>query len=195
MVGMNKITTCLFVVFSLSLSHAARVDVALPDWEFVDTEVSTNIVRKFDIQGSGPFEYQIAFEGTSSNNVEIAFGRDVDDNQILSPRETGFTLGWDRGAWFFCVGDEEPHYEEETANTPLQKTLVCSLFVRDGKLPKDPLISTAQKELFTNLTSNLSHLLHNPNWNLVRLTARGHYSPQSHFHLDLHREGLRVILR
>ncbi len=183
------------MLFSFYLAHVARVDVALPDWEFADTEVSTNVVCKFDMQGSGPFEYQIAFEGTSSNNVEIAFGRDVDDNQILSAFETDFTLGWDRGAWFFCTGDEESYFEEETANAPLQKTLACSLFVRDGKLPKDPFISTAQKELFTNLTSNLSHLLHNPNWNLVRLTARGHYSPQSHFHLNIHREGLRIIFR
>ncbi len=194
MIKMKSII-CLLTLFYFCLVHAARVDVALPDWEFVDTEVSTNIVRKFDIQGSGPFEYQIAFEGTSSNNVEIAFGRDADDNQILSPRETDFSLGWDRGAWFFCIGNEESHFEEEAANAPLQKTLTCSLFVRDGKRPKDPLISSAQKELFTNLTSNLSHLLHNLNWNLVRLTARGHYSPQSYFHLNIHREGLRVILR
>ncbi len=189
-----KIKICLFVVLFLSLSHAARVDVALPAWTLADTEVSTNFVRKFDIQG-GPFAYQLSFEGTASNNVEIAFGRDADNDRILSPRETDFALGWDRGAWFFCVGDDDPQFEEENSNAPLQKTLACSLFVRDSKSPKDSLISTAQKELFTNLTSNLSHLLHNSNWNLVRMTARGHYSPQSRFHLDIHQDGFHIILR
>ncbi len=59
--GKKKFLICSISCLFMFISHAARVDVALPDWEFVDTEVSTNIVRKFDIQGSGPFEYQIAF--------------------------------------------------------------------------------------------------------------------------------------
>ncbi len=80
-----KILTLLFVAFVAGLSKG--LDIALPSWEFADTEVSTNIVRRFSTEISGIFTYGITFDGTESNNIEIAFGEDADADLVLSPHD------------------------------------------------------------------------------------------------------------
>ncbi len=59
------------------------LDIALPSWEFTDTEVSTNIVRRFSTEISRTFTYGVTFDGAESNSVEIAFGKDVDADLVL----------------------------------------------------------------------------------------------------------------
>lgn len=72
---------------------------ALPSWEFVDTEVSTNRPLKISDAQLLRMSFSVELAATPSNNVQIAFGCDVNTNGVLEVEEQGLVLGWDCGAW------------------------------------------------------------------------------------------------
>ena len=73
-----------------SLPSAGRLDTeAVLDWPF-------NRVRQ-DVKD---FNFDLAFVGTPSNNVEVALGRDADGDGRLSFAETGVFVGWRRGNYY-----------------------------------------------------------------------------------------------
>ncbi len=51
------------------------------------------------------FKAGICFTSTASNNVQMAFGQDIDKDGKLPAEETAATVGWDRGGWFILSGD------------------------------------------------------------------------------------------
>lgn len=74
---------------------------------FADTETSSTFaVPAFE--GCNVFKVQLQFDATPSNNVQIAFGQDLDGDGNLSLRESGMSLGWSGGEWFIRrKGDRE----------------------------------------------------------------------------------------
>ena len=92
----------LAVLFPLA---ASAVSVApLPQSAYADTEVSTNIAFVVDRAMMTRIEFTVALDATPTNNVEIAFGADADEDGVLAPRETRLVVGWDCGAWFVRKG-------------------------------------------------------------------------------------------
>ena len=67
---------------------AADVLPALPDAAYADTEVTTNVPFNVARSDAREFGVSMAFTGTASNCVQIAFGRDADCDGELSPEET-----------------------------------------------------------------------------------------------------------
>ncbi len=183
---MNIILGCFLMAFA---------EIALPSWEFADTEVSTNIVRWFPAKTSGTFAFGVSFDGTASNNVEIAFGDDVDADLVLSPDEMQFALGWDCGAWFYCAGDGDIQIEKSSNDALTRKALGCSFVIRSDGIIRDAVITNGVESIFTNLTANHPRIRFNPNWNIVRFTARGVISPQSFFRVRWHPRGFYLIFR
>ena len=74
---------------------AQSVALSLPPVEKVDTEVVTNVPLPALSQRSGKFAFSLGCVATPTNNVEIAFGTDVDEDGALSPHETRLVVGWD----------------------------------------------------------------------------------------------------
>ena len=71
----------------------------LPAPEFVDTEVSAHhplVQGSFGLKG---LDFRLEFTGTPSNNVEVAFGRDGDEDGALAPHETDVVVGWSDPQW------------------------------------------------------------------------------------------------
>ena len=81
---------------------AARgVNVAqLPDSEFADTEVVTNIALSISLEDISRLRFAVDLQASPSNNVEVAIGHDADGDGHLSLDETSFTIGYDCGEWF-----------------------------------------------------------------------------------------------
>ena len=91
----------VFVIVSLlavPVFAARGVDVAqLPDSEFADTEVVTNIALSISLDDISRLRFAVDLQASPSNNVEVAIGHDADDNGHLSLDETSFTIGYDCG--------------------------------------------------------------------------------------------------
>ena len=69
----------------------------LPRGEYADTEATTNVPFAFGPQGAKHFKFDLCLAGTSSNNVQLAFGRDANSDGALSADETDMVFAWDCG--------------------------------------------------------------------------------------------------
>ena len=94
----------VFVIVSLlalPVFAAHGVNVAqLPDSEFADTEVVTNVVLSLSCDDISRLQLTIDLEASPSNNVEVAVGHDADGDGSLSLDESALVVGYDCGEWF-----------------------------------------------------------------------------------------------
>lgn len=74
----------------------------LPPVEHADTETVTNVPFTAWERGLRAFRFDLAFTGTASNNVEMAFGTDADGDGGLSDGEVDVRAGWDCGELFIA---------------------------------------------------------------------------------------------
>ena len=82
---------------------------------FADTEVSTNMpINNIDI---GYVTLKFRFDGTPTNNLELAFGTDLNTNGVLEIEETEARFGW-RGRYFMENVRTWERFEGETVVTP-----------------------------------------------------------------------------
>ena len=82
---------------------------SLPQSEYADTEVSTNIPFEVCFDSMSRIDFSISLDASPSNCVEAAIGSDTDNDGNLSLEETDYTVGYRCGKWFQrdAVGDEE----------------------------------------------------------------------------------------
>ncbi len=132
---MNKriFTLAAMVAVAALSAHAATSRMGLPPREHADTEVVTNVPFSAAMDRTGDFNFSLSFNGTPSNNVEMAFGADSNADGVLSVAETEMAVVWDCGEWKVCKGFDEIALR---AQDPM--TNVCrSLEGRDiGELPQ-----------------------------------------------------------
>ena len=86
-------------VYALACSLLAAELPALPESSFADTEVSTNIAFSAGA-GMQRIRLSVDMQASPSNNVEVAVGRDADNDGRLSLDEAAITVGYDCGEWF-----------------------------------------------------------------------------------------------
>ncbi len=100
---------CIVVAVGLAawIGFGAVEIGGLPAWEIVDTEVSTNVPLSCAKENARHLLVSLELAGTPSNNVEVAFGRDVNTNGVLEVGEIGMTVGWECGEWKLRVKSEE----------------------------------------------------------------------------------------
>ena len=72
----------------------------LPQSEFADTEVSTNIAFAVERPAMTRIEFTVALDATPTNNVEVAIGTDENGDGNLSVEESAYAFGYDCGTWF-----------------------------------------------------------------------------------------------
>ena len=163
--------TILAALFLADTSPAAT-HVALPPAQYVDTETTTNVPFMMGANGRHTFRFALSFAGTPSNNVEVALGVDANSDGMLSAGETELVVGWDCGRWFlwdFAAGTRHwsetcgggAHCLDWTAALDVTNAVTRLAAVFDGGRP------------FATVTDTLPPWLHNPNWNILRLTGRG----------------------
>ena len=117
---------------------------SLPQSEYADTEVSTNIVFAVSFDVMSRLEFTLLLDASPTNCVEAAIGTDTDNDGNLSPEETDYTVGYRCGKWF--QRDAVADAEMETTET------------HTGRIER----------MFTLRKRKL-----NPAWNLLKVTRRG----------------------
>ena len=116
----------------------------LPQSEYADAEVSTNVPFEVSFDAMSRLEFTLSLEACPTNCVEAAIGTDTDNDGNLSPEETDYTVGYRCGKWF--RRDAVADVETETTEA------------RTGRIER----------MFTLRKRKL-----NPAWNLLKVTRRG----------------------
>ena len=138
----------LVIVFNVSISAFGVTVSALPQSEYADTEVSTNIAFAVERPAMTRIEFTVALDATPTNNVEVAIGTDANSDGNLAVEEAAYVFGYDCGAWF-CRARDENKIESSTVNLNLQpQPRLSHIFI------------LKRRQLDTA-------------WNLVKVTRRG----------------------
>lgn len=160
-------------VACLSVRIFGEVVPQLPPSDYLDTEVSTNLVLVQGVIGVAGLNFRLEFNGTPSNNVEVALGTDADRDGTLSFDETGIRVGWDCGRYFIERVATGERFEESvvgTNGTPRVLDWNCAL--RHRRI-KSLCVSNEVAAAFLAVTTNAPSWLYDCEWNLMGLTARG----------------------
>ena len=72
----------------------------LPQSQFADTEVSTNIPFAVSFAAMSRIEFSLSLDASPSNCVEVSIGTDSNADGVLSLDETDQTFGYNCGTWF-----------------------------------------------------------------------------------------------
>jgi len=185
------------IVLCVSVSALAKITgpVRLGNSPFADTEISTNVAFSAWTEHMLAFEYELAFDGTPSNNVQVAFGTDADSDGVLSPEEERLVVGWDCGEWFVSSVPAGIRLAQVPAADDGPQSLRFSLRgFSDGRLgPLD--IRDDGVPTFAALAAAPPAWLHDRSWNVCRLTARGVGTHASAFVVKATPDGTVFILR
>ena len=162
----------------------------LPPVEYLDTETVTNVPFAAWQDHLRHFTFQLAFNATPSNNVEMAFGTDgatgttgvppvggsgvppVEDG-TLSPDECDLVVGWDCGAWFVEEGATgERVTAAPTGGCGAHELVVRVRLARDGAIDDVRFLDNGAA-VFAELAASKPPWLHASGWNRLRLVGRG----------------------
>ena len=165
----NLLLACCCVAAALDAVALVVRPETLPPSPWADTEMSTNVV--FATCPIGPalrdFHIDMSLLATPSNNVQVALGRDADEDGVLSLAETDFSLGWDCGSWWF---NRTTRWEPATTNDV--KDLSWTLRMRNGA---PHALNVVENGTLISSVTNAAALadFYSPDWNLMRITVRG----------------------
>lgn len=171
----------------------------LPTSAYADTEVVTNCMFSLEDPNVRCLLMTLELTATSSNNVEIAFGRDYDGDQSLSVKEIEMSVGWDSGNWFLRQGPAAGPGELSDWRTPAvtdraSKRFVFALHLRID-VPKT--IDAAENGLPVEWTlpDPLPSWMFRRSWNMVRIAVRGVDAPEELILVKAMVNGTTVIVR
>ena len=167
-----KAIVLLLIVISFA-GVAMPTALSLPPVAYADTEVVTNVVISSWQRGAAKFAFSLSCIATPSNNVEAAFGEDVNTNGVLEPEEADLIVGWKRGNWFIRHGTDGERLSLVSTSVEDVKTLAWSYRLSVAPTPARLEVTADGVTAFSALAEDSPEWLHRREWNLMRLTGRG----------------------
>ena len=165
-------TFSILVVLFLAGTARAATHVVLPPPQHVDTETTTNVPFMMGANGRHTFRFALSFAGTPSNNVEVALGVDANSDGMLSAGETELVVGWDCGRWFLWNFVTYTRHWSETFGGGMHHLDWTAALDATNAVTRIADVFDGGR-LFAAITDTMPPWLHNPNWNILRLTGRG----------------------
>ena len=187
----------IFMAFPAFAMSVFGIDVGkLPVSEYLDTEVTVTypLVQPENVDY---LDFSLVFNGTASNNVEVAFGIDSDGDGKLSLDETDIVIGWDCGSYFaenfkICEVVKELNVGAEGC----LRSLDWHYRIYGNRATLKAFSATNELgEAFAALCAAKPEWLYNGKWNLMRLTARGVDAQREAFSVDVRRKGIVIIFK
>lgn len=158
----------------VALVAFARKAVAapLPQPDFADAGACTNIALNA-LSATGTLSFSLSFAPCASNNVEAAFGVDLDGNGVLSPDEWRMEAGWNRGVWL--VRSAEGECVQQAAAPPGGEdvTFRWNLWLRGGRSPSRLSATVDASPIFAGISASPPGWLYEPEWNMACVMVRG----------------------
>ena len=147
---------------------------SMPPPEYDDCEVVTNCVFDASRGDAKMFALKIELDATSSNGVEVVFGRDADGDGRLSRTEEEMSVGYDCGEWKVAnlvTGDTV-----SCAGTPGYVALNWKLRLNRNRTPRSLAATVNGQPTFTQLVTPPPFLF-DPTWNAAKIIRRGQSDP------------------
>jgi len=160
------------VVTAITITAFAALAVPLPQPEFADAGACTNVVLSA-LSASGVLSFSLSFVPGVSNNVEVAFGADIDGDGILSPDERRMAAGWDRGAWFVRGADGEAAMQSAQPSDGVMRDFRWVLRLRGGRVPSRLSATVDGAAVFPEIASAPPGWLYEPEWDMACVIVRG----------------------
>ena len=187
----------VFTVGCLAAAAACGSDVFLgeaPQCSYADTEATTNVPFAFHGKGVKAFRFELEFASTPSNNVQLAFGRDLDSDGVLSADEADMTFAWDCGEWRIVNGANLAFCAAAAATTNSVKRLEWDLRMKRTRMRHLDVLENGAA-LFPELADSPEPWFYSPDWDILRLTARGVDAPAESARVVLDITGYTINLR
>ncbi len=165
-----KVVRWALAVISMTAFDASAVPLPQPEW--VDAGACTNVVLSA-LPASGVLSFSLSFAPGPSNNVEVAFGADLDGDGVLSPDERRMEAGWDRGAWFMRGADGETVEQSVQPSCGVTRDFKWALRLRGGRVPSRLSATVDGTPLFAAISSAPPTWLYEPDWNVACVIVRG----------------------
>ena len=184
---------CLFLCALTSAAFALLpVRPVLPSVEHVDTETVTNLPFAAWQEHVGKFKFSLICRTTATNNVQFAFGRDADEDGILSLEESDLVVGWDCGKWF-VQGGYDAERIETSVGTDDGQTLAWT--VRLSPRTAVPVSVTATVDGTPVFGGVDAGMFYRKNWNMFRLTGRGLADSAESSEVQILPDSLTILMR
>ena len=152
--------------------------VAMP--EYADTEVVTNFPINRVRRDAREVMLHFAFEGVTSNCIQVAFGQDADGDGTLSFAETDAVYGWRNGRHF--AEDVRGCTRTEEAETATNSVLSVRMrLTKDSRMESFSANNGAGTAVLTNVAASARTWQYRPEWDIMRVTRRGPGIPAEWF--------------
>jgi hypothetical protein len=165
----------------------------LPVSPYVDTEVTTNIVFNAQRIDAEKLELNLSFDNSSSNSIQVAFGRDENKNGSLEFSETDTVYGWLNGCYVIEDVRDAIRYEQdsmyESGNFCIKMRMTMDY------VPKEFSASDGALQLFHDFATSVPKWLYRPKWNLMRVTRRGISVPSEWFSCKIDYSAFSITIR
>lgn len=168
MINLTRIFARLLLVLA-SVFTAQAAPLPQPEW--VDAGACTNVALSA-LPASGVLSFSLSFAPGPSNNVEVAFGADIDGDGVLSPDERRMEAGWDRGAWFMRGAEGEKVVQSAQPSEGVTRDFKWALRLRGGRVPSRLSATVDGTLLFSEVTSAPPGWLYEPEWNMACVIVR-----------------------
>ncbi len=198
MTAVRTNTILLVWCAALAMTASARTILvpAQPVSEFADTEVSTNIVLHASRTDTREFGIHIQLDGTPTNDLEVAFGRDTNTNGVLEVDEVETVYGWRAGRYFVENVRAWERIESEAATNALCGVVDVQLRNDAQTVPRRFTATCGGVAAFPELaTTPPPAWLFREEWDMVRVTRRGAGVPSEWVRCDIEYASFAIRLR
>ena len=194
----HRVVSVVATIAILPLAVFAKAIVVppLPVSQYVDAEVTTNIAFNTSRTDVKTFELTFQLECSSSNCIQVALGRDIDSDGILSFAETDVVYGWRNGRCFVEDVKGASRYEEKVSSLEKEsQNFSISIQTTKEYQPKAFSAMVGSTSVFMSLTETVPAWLYSPEWNLMRITRRGVGMPLQWVSYDVKYAQLYITVR
>ena len=194
MIARNTLYAAVAVV-SLGASAQAVVVPPQPVSPYADTEVSTNMpINRADISYS---DLKFRFDGTPTNNLELAFGTDANTNGVLEAEEVESRFGWRSGRYFMENVRTWERFDGAAASAAQSLSVEIHFEVRyNSQQVRRMNVSGVNAAEFGALATNVPPAwIWRREWNMMRATRRGTEPPSDWIEYSASHRGFAIRMR
>ena len=163
------------LVFS-AFAGARVVVLSFPEAVRPHAEVETNVFFDAGVATDNKWALTIERDAATSNNVEVVFGCDANEDGVLGIEEGELSIGWDCGEWFWRDRRANAACRVAVSGSRMDWRLRLSSTVTSSTEGSDPSVEDcrAAKSLASSVFPPVVlPTCFNPDWNLARVVSRG----------------------
>ena len=207
----NTILLAWCVALAMAASARTILVPAQPVSEFADTAVATNIVLHASRTDTREFGIHIQLAGTPTNDLEVAFGRDLNTNGVLDVQEIDTVYGWRGGRYFIenvrawerieseaatnaLCGVVDVQLRNDAQTVPRRFTATCGISSERSE-PRQRSLEGCVVAFPELATTPPPAWLFREEWDMVRVTRRGAGVPLEWVRCDIEYASFAIRLR